>query len=94
MDHMNSQLENPYAESRLFSNLFRTVPYVKHPLLPADAAGKRPGQSAITIATEGDIPCVYPHTYFKRLLQTDERHTTVAARYDLHRDIHRSLDLS
>ncbi len=76
---------------------FELIPYSpvhKHPLLPADAAGKRPGNSAITNATEGDIPCVYPRADFKRLLQTDERQTTDVSRYDLHCDTHRRLDLS
>ena len=73
---------------------FELIPYTKHPLLPADAAGKRPSQSAITNATAGDIPCVYPHADFKRLPQADERQTTVVARYDQHSDIHRRMDLS
>ncbi len=60
--------------------------------MPADATGKRPSYSAITNATEGDILCVYRYADFKRLLQTDERQ--IAARHDLHRDIHRRQDLS
>ena len=81
------------AESRLFRNLSRTVPYTKHPLLPADAAGTRPGHSATTIATAGDIPCVYPYAEFQRLSQTDERQTRAVAYNPLHRDLSRRLDL-
>ena len=63
-------------------------------MTPADATGKRPSQSVITNATEGNIPCVYPHADFKRLLKTDERLTTIAASHDLHRDIRRRMYLS
>jgi hypothetical protein len=84
----------PYAESRLFSNLSRTVPYTKTLLLPANAAGKRPRQSAITIARAGNIPRVNHHAAFQRQLLTDEQQTSLAARHYPRRDIHRRQDLS
>ena len=84
--------------ARRIPNFFELIMYIpeqKTPLHSADAAGKRLGHGAITNATEGDIPRVYPYTDFnKRLLQTDERKIVVVARHDLHRDIHRRLDLS
>jgi hypothetical protein len=64
--------EHSYAESRLFSNLSHTVPYTKHPLLPADAAGKRPSQSAVTLTTKGVILCDYPRAEFQRQPHMDE----------------------
>jgi hypothetical protein len=82
------------AKSRLFRSLSRTVPYTKTMLLPADAAGKRPGQSATTIATAGNIPCIYHHAAFQRQLTTDEQQTSLAARHYSHRNIHRRQDLS
>ncbi len=63
-------------------------------LLPADAAGKRPGQSATTIATAGNIPCVYHHAASQRQLLADEQQTSLAARHYPHRNIHRRQDLS
>ena len=68
--------------------------YIKTLLLPADAAGKRPSQSTITIATTGNISCVYHHADFQRQLPTDEQQTLLVARYYLHRDIHRRQNLS
>jgi hypothetical protein len=86
------QKEKKMAESQVFQKIPRTVPYIKHALLSADAAVRRPSPSAITIATVGDVACAYPYADFQRLSQTIERTTTVAPNY-LYRERSRRLTL-
>ncbi len=59
--------------------------------MPADAAGERPGQSAITTDMAGDNLCAYLYADFQRQPPTDEQHTVVDTRHHSHRDNHRRM---